>query len=210
MMNLAFQVVGQIQSQQQATLRAVEQSQREFEASSSQNAETIHSLASRVRFAIGVAVILAIGMLALLLYLRQILISLRHRGLPVAPLTAAVHSGNGLATRLTSLLGAGQALLDLKQPARALICFDEVLALDNLNARAHLKKGAALEQLGRLAEAIAAYDYATTLDPLLTDAYVAKGGILNRLERYEEALQCYDHAAHIQPSITIPQVQSVH
>ena len=203
MVNLAFQVVGQIQSQQQATLRAVE-------ASTTQNAETIRSLASRVRFAIGVAVFLAVGMLALLLYLRAILISLRHRGLRVSPSITATHSGNGLTTRLTSLLGAGQALLDLKQPARAMICFDEVLALDNGNAKAHVKKGAALEQLGRLAEAIAAYDYATTLDPLFTDAYVAKGGILNRLERYEEALQCYEHAAHIQPTINIPQVQTAH
>lgn len=210
MMNLAFQVVGQIQSQQQATLKAVEASQKQIEAASTQNAETIRSLRARLAVAIAVGMFMIGGMVTLLLYVRAVLRSVQHRTPPARPPPAAPHAKNGMAARLTSLLAAGQSLLDLKQPARALICFEEVLTLDPRNAKAHIKKGAALEQLGQCNEAIASYDRAITLDPLLSDAYVAKGGIFNRLERYQEALNCYEQAALLQPSLTLPPVPSLH
>ncbi|HUI07440.1 MAG TPA: tetratricopeptide repeat protein [Verrucomicrobiae bacterium] len=201
--SLALQVVGQIQSQQQATLRAVEASQK-------QNAETTRSLVNRLRVVTVVGVLLAGGMLALLLYVRKLLRSIQHGVLPSPPPASAVHNTNGTAARLASLLAAGEALLNLKQPARAVVCFDEVLALDSCNAGAHVRKGAALEQLGRLDEALVCYDQAIALDVSLSDAYVGKGAVYNRLERYREALECYEKAARLQPAINISEIHSLH
>ena len=201
--NLALQVVGQIQSQQQATLRAVEDSQK-------QNAEITRSLANRLRIMAVVGVLLAGGMVAMLVYVRSLLRSVQHGVLPPAPATSASHDRNGTAARLTSLLAAGEALLNLKQPARAVVCFEEVLALDSRNATAHVKRGTALEQLGRLDEALACYDQAIALDVSMTDAYVGKGGVYNRLERYREALECYEKAARLQPTLNISEIHSLH
>ena len=201
--SLALQVVGQLQSQQQATLQAVEASQK-------QNAETTRSLVSRLRIVTVVGILLAGGMLAMLFYVRRLLRSIQRGTLPSGVPAPAFHDTNGTAVRLTSLLAAGDALLNLKQPARAVVCFEEVLALDNRNAAAHVRKGAALEQLGRLDEALACYDQAIALDVSLTDAYVGKGAVYNRLERYREALECYEKAARLQPTINISHIHSLH
>lgn len=200
--SLALQLVGQIQSQQQATLRAVEDSTR-------QNAETVRALGNRLKIAIGIGILLTVGLLALLLYVRAVLRSLKYRSLPTALAFTSSHSANAIAARLASLLAVGEALLDLKQPSRALVCFDEVLALDERNAGTYVKKGAALEQLGRLEDALACYDQALALDVSLSDAYVGKGAVYNRLERYGEALECYEKAARLQPAINIPQIHSL-
>lgn len=201
--NLALQVVGQIQAQQQATLRAVEDSQK-------QNAETTRALVNRLRIVTVVGVLLAVGMVALLLYARKLLRSVQPGVMSWDSSPSPPHHTNGTAARLASLLAAGEALLNLKQAARAIVCFDEVLALDGRNASAHMRKGAALEQLGRLDEALAAYDQAIALDVSLTDAYVGKGGVYNRLERYREALECYEKAARLQPAINISEIHSLH
>jgi tetratricopeptide (TPR) repeat protein len=208
--SLALQLVGQIQSQQQATLQAVEESQRQVETSTRQNAESIRSLLNRLRIAIGVGILLTGGLVAVLFYVRALLQSVRHRPRPFDPLASTPPPGNAIAARLTSLLAAGDALLDLKQPARALVCFDEVLALDDRNARACVKRGTALEQLGRLDEALVCYDQAIALDASLTDAYVGKGSVYNRLERYGEALEYYEKAARLQPTIDVSRVHSLH
>ena len=201
--NLALQVVGQIQAQQQATLRAVEASQK-------QNAETTRSLVNRLRIVTVVGILLAAGMSAMLLYVRKLLRSIQSGALPPGSPPSALAHTNGTTARLASLLAAGEALLNLKQAARAIVCFDEVLALDNRHAAAHVKKGAALEQLGRLDEALASYDQAIAADVSLTDAYVGKGGVYNRLERYREALECYERAARLQPAINISEIHSLH
>ena len=190
--NVALQVVGQIQSQQQATLQAVQ-------ASSTQTAQTI-------RIAIVIEILLGAGMVAMLFYIRAALRSIQRRVRPIPTPPSTV----GTTQRLASLLDTGEHLLDLKQPASALVCFQEVLALDAHHTRAHVKKAAALEQLGRLDEALACYDHAIALDDSLADAYVGKGAIYNRLERYREALECYEHAAHLQPTINISQLHSLH
>ena len=201
--SLALQVVGQIQSQQQATLRAVEASQK-------QNAEITRSLVNRLRIVTAVGILLAGSTLALLLYVRRILRSIQHRALPSGSPSSTFHDTTGTTARHTSLLAAGEALLNLKQPARAVVCFEEVLALDNRSASAYVKMGAALEQLGRLDEALTCYDQAIALDISLTDAYVGKGAVYNRLERYREALECYEKAARLQPTINISQIHSLH
>jgi tetratricopeptide (TPR) repeat protein len=105
--------------------------------------------------------------------------------------------------RIALLLGKGQALLNLSQADTALVCFDEVIALDSSIAEAFVKKGMALEKLGNLDGAIDCYDRAIALDNSMTMAYLNKGGVFNRLERYGEALQCYEQALRAQqkPSI---------
>ena len=189
--NLALQMVGQIQSQQQATLQAVQDS-------SKQAAQTVH-------IAIVIGIFLGAGMLAMFFYVRSALRSLQRRVRPVV----IPPSANGITQRLTSLMETGDALLNLKQPGCALVCFEEALALDGHHARAHIKKALALEQLDRLDEALACYDHALALDDSLADAYVGKGAVYNRLERYREALECYEQAAHLQPTINISQIHSL-
>jgi tetratricopeptide (TPR) repeat protein len=203
--NFALQMVGQIQSQQQATLQAVQDSQQQLASSSRQNAETIRFLVTRLKIAIVVGMLLGAGMLATLLYVRTALRSIQRRVRPVPTSRPA----SGISQRLASLLDTGEALLNLKQPGCALVCFEEVLALDNHHAKAHIKKAMALEQLDRLDEALACYDHAIALDDSLADAYVGKGAIYNRLERYREALECYEHAALLQPTINISQLHSL-
>jgi tetratricopeptide (TPR) repeat protein len=200
--NFALQMVGQIQSQQQVTLRVVQDTQR-------QNAETIHSLGIQLKFATAIVMLLGAGLVVALLYVREALRSIQRRVRPLVPPPSARSPANGIIQRLASLLDTGGALLDLKQPAHALVCFEEALALDNHQAKAHVKKAAALEQLGRLDEALASYDHALALDDSLVDAYVGKGAVYNRLERYREALECYEHAVHLQPTINISQIHSL-
>ncbi len=98
------------------------------------------------------------------------------------------------AWRVALLLAKGQTLLHLDQPAEALACCDEVIALEPHNAEAYIKKGAALEKLRREDEAVECYDRAIAADSSLTTAYLHKGSVFNRLERYPEALACYEQA----------------
>jgi tetratricopeptide (TPR) repeat protein len=207
--NFALQVASQIQSQQQATLQVVQDSQRQLASSSKQNAETIRSLGTQLKIAIATGILLGASLVLVMLYVRAALRSIQRRVRPVVMPPSALPSADGISQRLASLLDTGEALLDLKQPGRALVCFEEVLALDSHHAKAHVKKAAALEQLGRLDEALACYDHALALDDTLADAYVGKGAIYNRLERYREALECYEQAAHLQPTINISQIHSL-
>jgi tetratricopeptide (TPR) repeat protein len=207
--NFALQVVGQIQSQQQATLQVVQDSQRQIASSSKLNAETIRSLSAQLNITIIIGILLGAGLVAVLLYVRAALRSIQHRARPRVRPPSAPPSADGMVQRLASLLDTGEALLDLKQPGRALVCFEEVLVLDSHHVKAHVKKAAALEQLGRLEEALASYDHALALDDCLAEAYVGKGAVYNRLERYREALECYEHAAHLQPTINISQIHSL-
>jgi tetratricopeptide (TPR) repeat protein len=120
---------------------------------------------------------------------------------PAEPETAAARAKNDRAerdARIALLLGKGQALLNLQQADNALVCFNEVIALDSTNAEAFVRKGIALERLGHLDEAIDSYDRAIALDDSMTMAYLSKGGVFNRLERYGEALQCYEQALRVQ------------
>src|SRR5438552_936375 len=98
------------------------------------------------------------------------------------------------ALRVGLLLAKGQTLLNLDQPAEALVCCDEVIALEPRNAEAYVKKGAASEKLRREDEAVECYDRAIAADSSFTTAYLHKGGVFNRLERYQEALACYEQA----------------
>lgn len=101
---------------------------------------------------------------------------------------------DGDGARIKVLLGKGQSLLSLNQPAEAVACFEAVLSLDPAQGEALLKKGMALEKLDRADEALACYDQAAAADPSLKLAYLQKAGLLNRLERFTEALESYELA----------------
>jgi tetratricopeptide (TPR) repeat protein len=98
------------------------------------------------------------------------------------------------ALHIAMLLGKGHSLLNLDQPEDALVCFDQVLALDSNHAEALVKKGTALERLRKLDAAIACYDQAIAADGSMTVAYLLKGGLFNRMDRFGEALECYEQA----------------
>ena len=128
---------------------------------------------------------------------------LQDRGLPDLKTANAAPLPNGAETspeaaHITMLLGKGQSLLNLDQAGEALVCFDQVLALDPNHAEALVRKGAALERLRKLDEAIACYDRAIAADTSLTVAYLYKGGLYNRMERFNEALECYEQALRTQ------------
>jgi tetratricopeptide (TPR) repeat protein len=192
---LALQLVQQLQAKQQATLRAVEQARLEAEAASRRNAERLEMLLKRMERLMIAGALLAVAMAGMVFYARSLLRSVRAAA-PSAPPAAVTGQGAGESVALARLLLArGEALLGRKQPASALDCFNQAIALDERRATAHLRKAAALETLGRLEEALAAYERALALDATLMEAYVGKGNVLNRLRRYGEALACYERAA---------------
>jgi len=187
-LTMALQAVQQIQTQQRATLQAV---------------ETVRQQAESLRHLL-VALCAGAGfvMLGAALYLRWWLRQLRRRGqLPVIlkwPLPVLPHAHDN-ATHAAELLARGQALLEQKHPVDALACFEQAIAVEAPTASMFIKRGAALELLGRLDEALASYEQALTLDASHADAYIGKGNVLNRLERYQEALVCFERAANHQP-----------
>lgn len=189
--NLAIQAVQQVQAQQQTGLRAT--------------AEVGKSVAALRRLTVLVGTALAAGIVTLFFYERRLFRSLQHRLLMATALLApnSTHRAFGtpeIASLVLQLLARGQALLNHKEAAAALTCFDEAIALEVNNAEAQAKKGFALEHLGRLEEALACFDHALALNAFFADAYVGKGEVLNRLERYREALDCYEHASHLRPA----------
>lgn len=107
---------------------------------------------------------------------------------PADPAETASHS--------SLLLGKGQALLNLDQAEPALVCFDEILALEPNHTEALLRRGLALEKLENWEKALESYDRALAIDPSLTVAYLYKGGVCNKLQRHREALDSYEHALH--------------
>jgi tetratricopeptide (TPR) repeat protein len=97
-------------------------------------------------------------------------------------------------SRIAELLSQAHAMLEGNNPEAALVCIDEVLALEPDHSEALVKKGATLERLQKLNEAIQCYDRAIAVDDTMTLAYLHKGGLCNRLERFKEALECYEKA----------------
>ena len=187
-LTIALQAVQQIQTQERATLQAVEAMR--------QQTESLRHLLYALCAGTGLVV------MGVALYVRWWLRELRRRGqLPVVlkcPLPVLPHAHIN-ATHAAELLARGEALLELKHPVDALACFEQAIALDTPTATMFIKRGAALERLGLLEEALASYEQALALDASQADAYINKGNVLNRLERSKEALACFEQAAHHQP-----------
>src|SRR5688572_445257 len=99
---------------------------------------------------------------------------------------------------LVTILGKGQALLNLNKAEEALEHFEEAISIDPKNVEAWIKKGTALERLQRVDDAILAYDQAIATDNSTATAYLFKAGVYNRQKKYAEALQCYEKALSVQ------------
>jgi len=198
---LALQAVQQLQSQQRATLQAVEAARQQAEAASQRYEQRVESL-RRLLFVFGAGLVMVT--IGAVLYVRFLLNRLRHRGqLPAGfkwPFAGTPRAQDN-ALRASALVVRGQALLEQGHPFDALAYFEQAVALDAPAANAFIKKAAALERLGRLDEALASYEQALALDAAHADAYIGKGNVLNRLERYNEALACFERAAHHQHPI---------
>jgi tetratricopeptide (TPR) repeat protein len=202
----ALQTVQQLQTQQRATLQAVEGVRQQTEMTT-RRIDSLRHLLLTLCASVGIAV------LATVLCVRSLLRSLRAHGELPGVLNlrlSAVTPAYDNALRAAALLARGQTLLEQKHPGDALVCFQQAIALDTSTANAFIKTGAALERLGRLDEALASYEHALTLDGSHADAYISKGNVLNRLERYQEALACFEqatdhqHHAHALPQAAHP------
>jgi tetratricopeptide (TPR) repeat protein len=99
---------------------------------------------------------------------------------------------------VVTILGKGQALLNLNKAEEALEHFEQALEIDPRNVEAWIKKGTALERLQRVEDAIQAYDQAIATDSSTATAYLFKAGVYNRQKKYAEALQCYEKALSVQ------------
>ncbi|MGD1020265.1 MAG: tetratricopeptide repeat protein [Verrucomicrobiia bacterium] len=208
-LTLALQAVQQLQTQQRATLQAVEEARQQSEAAAQRYGQRVESL-RHLLFAL--CAVVAVAMSGVVYYVSTLLSKLHDRGqLPQAfkcPLPAAAREPY-TTLHVANLLARGQALLEQRHPVDALACFEQAIAIDGHATNAFIKKGAALERLGRLEEALASYESALALDDSHADAYIGKGNVLNRLERYQEALACFEQAAHNQHYLhTVPQPMS--
>jgi tetratricopeptide (TPR) repeat protein len=123
---------------------------------------------------------------------------------PTAPATHTATNGHkqivapAANAQAVTIVGKGQALLNLDKPEQALEHFEEAISIDPRNVEAWIKKGTALERLQRIDDAIAAYDHAIATDNSTATAYLFKAGVYNRQKKYAEALQCYEKALSVQ------------
>ena len=141
--------------------------------------------------------------------LERRILELEHTAGPAAPAGTTTIANNGAhdgdsARRRSAaadqvawiavLLAKGQSLLIANKAKEALVCFDEILKLNENHAETLVKKGVALERLRQDEAALLCYNRAIELDRTMTVAYLYKGGACNRLQRYEEAVECYEAA----------------
>jgi tetratricopeptide (TPR) repeat protein len=199
---LALQAVQQLQTEQRATLQAVEEARQQSELA----ARRVESLRYLI-FAL--CAIITVGVIGTAYYVSSLVRKLRDREqlpVPFNSLLPAAARAPDSALHVATLLARGQALLEQRHPVDALTCFEQAIAIDNHATSAFIKKGAAL---GRLDEALTSYERALKLDDSHADAYIGKGNVLNRLERYQEALACFEQAAQHQHSLhTLPHTVS--
>jgi len=194
----ALQAVQQLQTQQRATLQAIQEARDEAEFAAHRNEQRVESL-RHLLYAF--CLIVGAAMLAAALYVRSLLRAVRN-GTPLPSPFGRVHGSSAPdvdhVARFTALMARGQMLLEQRNPLEALACFEQAIASEPPTANALIKRATALERLGRLDEALGSYEQALALDVSHADAYIGKGNVLNRLERYREALACFEQASNHQ------------
>jgi tetratricopeptide (TPR) repeat protein len=150
-LNLALQAVQQLQSQQQATLRAVEDARRQHE----------QSTASLRHLLFASSALVGAALLAVVLYVRSLRRELQHRSAsPLLPRRGVAaddpaHAAHALARRGAALEHAGRL-------EEALTCYDRALTLDATLAEAYVGRGNVLNRLGRYEEALTCFERAST------------------------------------------------
>lgn len=164
--NLALQAVQQLQSQQQATLAAVEQARQQAEATSRQQAQSIASLRRfLIVFAAGMCAVVA----GLWLYIRSLLHALGRRG-PLTSLLRRVQVPDaGMLVRKAATLEHAGRLED------ALAAYEQALALDATLSQAYVGKGNVLNRLDRYEEALACFEKAAAHQPHAAHPVAVRG-----------------------------------
>lgn len=94
----------------------------------------------------------------------------------------------------------GVTLLEEKEYAQALDCFQKAIDLQPHFVPAWVYKGISLEQLQRYDEAIDCYTQAIQINPNVADLWYNKGATYCVLKRYNDALTCFDKVLDIEPN----------
>lgn len=116
-----------------------------------------------------------------------IALDLIKRALAVNPASAAAFSNQG------------NILLDMEQPAEALLSYQRALAITPDFVDALNNQGMALRALGRIDEALQSFQQALQVKPGYLDACFNRAITLLAVKRYVEAIQGFDAVLKIQP-----------
>lgn len=82
---------------------------------------------------------------------------------------------------------------------KALILFDQVLAIEPTHVMALIKKGNILGKFAKYSDAVSCYDTALKIEPQNSLALINKGLALHYLEKYDEAITYYDTILETRP-----------
>jgi tetratricopeptide (TPR) repeat protein len=103
---------------------------------------------------------------------------------------------------LRALALLGTVCLRRNEPAEALRCIEDAIAINPRYAPLHNERGNALQALGRSADALASYAAAVALAPGHADALNNRGNLLQSLGRHAEAIASYDAAIAASPGFS--------
>ena len=89
-------------------------------------------------------------------------------------------------------------LLELRKYAEALKCYDHVLEIDPMHAKAWYNEGNLLFDPGRHRESIACYERSLQISPLNASAWYNKGLLLKQGD-LKQAAKCFEETLKIEP-----------
>jgi tetratricopeptide (TPR) repeat protein len=108
---------------------------------------------------------------------------------PVSPISPVKpHSTSPDQATLDALFETGFSHYEAGEYEAALNSFNEMLALDPLNARALDARGTILTDQGKLEQAVADYTKAIEADPLYPPAYYNRGRVYGLQKKYDQAI----------------------
>lgn len=116
-------------------------------------------------------------------------------------LTDAPENAEALRGLAELLTGRGYRLQEQGNIGAAIECYEEAIALDPSQARAHNNLGNAYQALGRNEEALASFRSAIAADGALGEAHLNLGIALQRAGEIEEAAACYRTALRHRPAL---------
>ncbi len=90
-------------------------------------------------------------------------------------------------------------LLNLNQFEKAVLSYDQAIALNHDYAEAYCNRGIALQHLNRFDSALASYDKALNLKFDNAELYFNRGNALQELKQFEEAVSSYNQAIALRP-----------
>jgi tetratricopeptide (TPR) repeat protein len=115
------------------------------------------------------------------------------------PKTASLEEASQRDRIITTLSGLGIASFYAGEPAKAVLTFDSVVALEPGLSAAWYNKGIALVDLGQYAEALEAFERAIAADPANAEAWYNRGVAHFLLDQPERAFLELDRASELAP-----------